>query len=145
MLNETADQLTSNLTSYLPPELVNKTVSCLLRPGSSALPQVFVRINSATNYQRCPVVSVEPDLDLAVLKIETSKNSTEYDFVEFGSSSDLLVGQTVVAIGNPFGLDKTVTTGVVSALDREFRAGTARTPAKMPIRNCIQTDAAINP
>jgi S1-C subfamily serine protease len=145
MLNETADQLTSNLTSYLPPELVNKTVSCLLRPGSSALPQVFVRINSATNYQRCRVVSVEPDLDLAVLKIETSKNSTEYDFVEFGSSSDLLVGQTVVAIGNPFGLDKTVTTGVVSALDREFRAGTARTPAKMPIRNCIQTDAAINP
>ena len=146
MLNETADQLTSNLTSVLPLEFVNKTVSCLLRPSSSALPQVFVRINSATNYQRCRVVSVEPDLDLAVLKIETSKNSsTESDFVEFGSSSELLVGQTVVAIGNPFGLDKTVTSGVVSAVDREYRAGTTRAPANIPIRNCIQTDAAINP
>jgi S1-C subfamily serine protease len=49
------------------------------------------------------------------------------------------------AIGNPFGLDTTVTTGVVSAVNREFRAGSARTPANTPIRNVVQTDAAINP
>jgi S1-C subfamily serine protease len=89
-------------------------------------------------------VDVEPDLDLAVLKIEDEEDA-DYDTVSFGSSSELIVGQTVVAIGNPFGLDKTVTTGVVSAVNREFRAGTARTPANRPIRNCIQTDAAINP
>jgi S1-C subfamily serine protease len=146
MVNETADHLASNLTRVLPPELVDKTVSFLLRASSSVLPQVFVRINSATNYQPCRVVGVEPDLDLAVLKIETNKNNTENDFVEFGSSSELLVGQTVVAIGNPFGLDNTVTTGVVSAANREFQARTVRTPASnKPIRNCIQTDAAINP
>eukprot|EP00536_Pseudo-nitzschia_multiseries_P000611 jgi/Psemu1/249756/estExt_Genewise1Plus.C_70182 len=65
--------------------------------------------------------------------------------IPFGSSSDLLVGQTVVAIGNPFGLQSTVTSGVVSSVNREFRAGSARTPANTPIRNVIQTDAAINP
>ncbi|OEU15721.1 trypsin-like serine protease [Fragilariopsis cylindrus CCMP1102] len=67
------------------------------------------------------------------------------DYISFGASSDLLVGQSVVAIGNPFGLQSTVTAGVVSAVNRDFRAGTARTPANTPIRNVIQTDAAINP
>jgi S1-C subfamily serine protease len=108
---------------------------------------VFVRINSATKYQKCRIVDVEPDLDLAVLKIDNGGEAfnSEDTIVSYGSSSDLLVGQTVVAIGNPFGLDKTVTTGVVSAVNREFRAGSARTPTNTPIRNCIQTDAAINP
>lgn len=94
---------------------------------------------------KCRIVNVEPDLDLAVLKIEDEEDMEDCDIVSFGASSELIVGQTVVAIGNPFGLDKTVTTGVVSAVNREFRAGTARTPANRPIRNCIQTDAAINP
>merc|ERR1712194_121774 len=67
------------------------------------------------------------------------------EFISFGSSSDLLVSQSVVAIGNPFGLQSTVTAGVVSAVNREFRAGTAKTPANTPIRNVIQTDASINP
>ncbi len=57
-----------------------------------------------------------------------------------GSSRDLLVGQRVYAIGNPFGLDQTLTTGVVSALDREIESFNQRT-----IRGVIQTDAAINP
>jgi S1-C subfamily serine protease len=57
-----------------------------------------------------------------------------------GLSTDLLVGQTVLAIGNPFGLSQTVTTGVVSSLDR-----TVRGVAGNDIRGCIQTDAAINP
>ena len=57
-----------------------------------------------------------------------------------GRSSDLEVGQTVLAIGNPFGLDQTLTTGVISALGREIESQTGQ-----PIRNAIQTDAAINP
>jgi S1-C subfamily serine protease len=140
------DQIAGNATEFLPSDLVNNTQSCLLKSiASEKLPEVYVRINSATKFQKCRIVDVKPDLDLAVLKIESPDGTTEDSTVSFGSSSDLLVGQTVVAIGNPFGLDNTVTTGVVSAVNREFRAGGARTPALRPIRNCIQTDAAINP
>jgi len=57
-----------------------------------------------------------------------------------GASNDLLVGQNVYAIGNPFGLDQTLTTGVISALGREIES-----LARVPIRDVIQTDAAINP
>jgi S1-C subfamily serine protease len=57
-----------------------------------------------------------------------------------GTSNDLQVGQSVFAIGNPFGLDQTLTTGVISALGREINSRTGR-----PIKNVIQTDAAINP
>jgi len=57
-----------------------------------------------------------------------------------GSISDLLVGQSVVAIGNPFGLEGSLTTGIVSALNRVVKG-----IAENQIRNCIQTDAAINP
>ena len=60
--------------------------------------------------------------------------------IEISSSADLAVGQTVLAIGNPFGLDYTLTTGVVSALGREVDGAGGR-----PIKGCIQTDAAINP
>ena len=60
--------------------------------------------------------------------------------IRYGSSSTLLVGQNVLAIGNPFGLDRTITTGVVSALGRSVRG-----IANNQINNCIQTDAAINP
>ena len=151
MFNDTIDQISSNLSMILPQPLVDTGKSWLFGQVISMqeLPRVFVRINSDTKYQPCRVVHVEPDLDLAVLKIEDTNSTTELnsnkDSISFGSSSELLVGQTVVAIGNPFGLEKTVTTGVVSALNREFRAGTARTPSNTPIRNCIQTDAAINP
>jgi S1-C subfamily serine protease len=148
------DELAGNATGLFPEALVDASKDRLLEklsPMLNDLPEVYVRINSETKYQKCRIVNVEPDLDLAVLKIdedgdmEAGADVDVEETVAFGSSSELIVGQTVVAIGNPFGLDKTVTTGVVSAVNREFRAGTARTPAYRPIRNCIQTDAAINP
>ncbi|KAG7339641.1 trypsin-like peptidase domain containing protein [Nitzschia inconspicua] len=166
MLESMLDQLAGNVTSLSPmsllftPDFVNVTKTFVESQLLPPLPQVYVRINSSTNYQQCRIVDVNTDLDLAVLKLSQHDTSTPtttdtspddikgnslLPFIQFGSSSDLLVGQTVVAIGNPFGLDTTVTTGVVSANNREFRAGTARTPANTPIRNVIQTDASINP
>lgn len=146
MIDEMIGQFAQNITRFLPEEFSNcNTTTKLynLTQTQGELPIVYVRIDSETKYQKCKIVDVEPDLDLAVLKVEDEQDVGSV--VSFGSSSNLLVGQTVVAIGNPFGLDKTVTTGVVSAVNREFRAGTARTPANRPIKNCVQTDAAINP
>ncbi len=84
------------------------------------------------------LVGIAPDKDLAVLKINAPKNVLRP--LAVGESSDLKVGQKVFAIGNPFGLDYTLTTGVISGLGREIQAGTGR-----PIQGVIQTDAAINP
>ncbi|HKB16651.1 MAG TPA: trypsin-like peptidase domain-containing protein, partial [Planctomycetota bacterium] len=84
------------------------------------------------------VVGMEPDKDLAVLKIDAPKEVLRP--IELGTSHDLEVGQIVYAIGNPFGFDHTLTTGIISALDREIRSLTGR-----PIQGAIQTDAAINP
>jgi len=78
------------------------------------------------------------DQDLAVLKIRTQKANLVP--LPVGTSHDLLVGQKVFAIGNPFGLDHTLTTGIVSALGRTIQSVTNR-----PIDGAIQTDAAINP
>ncbi len=84
------------------------------------------------------LVGVAPDKDLAVLKIEAPRGVLEP--LAPGRSRDLVVGQRVLAIGNPFGLDQSLTVGVVSALGRELRSPSGRT-----IRDVIQTDAAINP
>lgn len=84
------------------------------------------------------LVGIAPDQDLAVLRISAEKSALAP--LAIGKSSDLLVGQKVFAIGNPFGLDHTLTTGVISALGREIQAVTGRT-----IGGVIQTDAAINP
>eukprot|EP00980_Cylindrotheca_fusiformis_P007598 scaffold1586_cov88-Cylindrotheca_fusiformis.AAC.2 len=142
-------QIAGNVTTFLPKDLVDSVLqSTMTSLNNNSAPVVSVRINSETQYQTCRIVSVEPDLDLALLKVESPAADDNKSFISFGSSSELLVGQSVVAIGNPFALDKTVTTGVVSAVNREFRGAggnTARTPANTPIRNCIQTDAAINP
>ncbi len=81
---------------------------------------------------------VDPDKDLAVLKIDPG--GLELTPVAVGDSSLLEVGRKVIAIGNPFGLDTTMTVGVVSALGREIDALSGR-----KIRDVIQTDAAINP
>jgi S1-C subfamily serine protease len=79
-----------------------------------------------------------PDKDLAVLVIDAAKDRLRP--IPVGTSHDLQVGQKAFAIGNPFGLDRTLTTGVVSALGREIQSVTRRT-----IKDMIQTDAAINP
>jgi len=84
------------------------------------------------------LVGAAPDRDLAVLQISAPRDKLRP--IMIGRSADLLVGQKVFAIGNPFGLDQTLTTGVVSALGREITSVTGRT-----IHDVIQTDAAINP
>ena len=84
------------------------------------------------------LVGAEPDKDLAVLRIDAPPDRLRA--IAVGTSADLRVGQKVFAIGNPFGLDHTLTTGIISALGREIRAVTGRS-----IQNVVQTDAAINP
>ncbi len=84
------------------------------------------------------VIGVAPEKDLAVLQIEVAEDKLVP--LPMGDSSELEVGRKVLAIGNPFGLDTTLTTGVISALGREIASTNNRT-----IRNVIQTDAAINP
>ncbi|KGN51390.1 protease Do-like 1, chloroplastic [Cucumis sativus] len=85
------------------------------------------------------VVGFDQDKDVAVLSIDAPKDKLRP--IPVGISADLLVGQKVFAIGNPFGLDHTLTTGVISGLRREISsAATGR-----PIQDVIQTDAAINP
>ncbi len=83
-------------------------------------------------------VGADADKDLAVIKIDAPDEVIKP--ITVGTSNDLQVGQKVLAIGNPFGLDNTLTTGVVSALGREIESVTGRA-----IRGVIQTDAAINP
>ena len=87
---------------------------------------------------KASLVGAAPDRDLAVLQITAPAGKLQP--ITVGESKNLLVGQKVFAIGNPFGLDQTLTTGVVSALGREITAVTGRT-----IHDVIQTDAAINP
>jgi S1-C subfamily serine protease len=84
------------------------------------------------------VVGYEENKDLAVLKIDLGGSSLRP--IPVGRSATLKVGQSVYAIGNPFGLDQSLTTGVISALGREIKSIGGR-----PIRDVIQTDAAINP
>jgi serine protease Do len=82
------------------------------------------------------VIGADPTNDIAVLRIETDD---PMPWIEPGSSSDIMVGEPVIAIGNPFGLSNTVTTGVVSAIDRSIRAN------EQTFHGFLQTDASINP
>jgi len=84
------------------------------------------------------LVGAAPEKDLAVLRIEAENMKLQP--IPIGASDNLRVGQSVFAIGNPFGLDQTLTTGIISALEREIES-----VGKVPIRDVIQTDAAINP
>ncbi|MDR3620001.1 MAG: trypsin-like peptidase domain-containing protein [Paludisphaera borealis] len=84
------------------------------------------------------VVGVDASNDVALLQIDAPADKLIP--VAFGDSSKLLVGQKIMAIGNPFGLERTLTTGIVSSLDRSLKAKNGRM-----IRGIIQTDAAINP
>jgi S1-C subfamily serine protease len=96
-----------------------------------------VTMADQTNFQ-AKLVGAFPDRDLAVLKIDAP--ASKLPPIAVGTSRDLLVGQRVYAIGNPFGLDQTLTLGIVSALNREIESFNGRT-----IRGVVQTDAAINP
>jgi len=82
------------------------------------------------------VVGADPSSDLAVLKLEAKER---LPFAAMGRSDELMIGETVIAIGNPFGLANTVTTGVLSAVNRSFRAGDRQ------LFDFLQTDASINP
>lgn len=84
------------------------------------------------------LIGAAPDKDLAVLQIDAPASLIKP--IPVGEAKNLLVGQKVYAIGNPFGLDHTMTSGIISALGREIQAVTGRT-----IKGMIQTDAAINP
>jgi S1-C subfamily serine protease len=98
---------------------------------------IKVTLSDRSEHQ-AKLVGADPDHDLAVLQIQTADGALEPLMI--GSSHDVRVGQKVLAIGNPFGLDHTLTTGVVSALGRTIKSLSNRT-----IEGVIQTDAAINP
>jgi S1-C subfamily serine protease len=102
--------------------------------------KIEVTLGNTDNSQpvSAQVVGQDPSTDVALLKVDAP--SDQLHPLALGDSSQLQVGDPVVAIGNPFGLDRTVTTGIVSALQREIRA-----PNGFTINNVIQTDAAINP
>src|SRR6266851_1786260 len=100
--------------------------------------KLSVSFGGGKNYP-AKVVGRDPDTDLAVIKLlETPKEALTV--VPMGDSDKLIVGQKVLAIGNPFGLDRTLTTGVISGLQRPIRAQNGR-----QIEGAIQTDASINP
>jgi S1-C subfamily serine protease len=87
---------------------------------------------------KAAVVGKDPSTDLALLKVDPEGLALKA--LPLGSSNDVHVGDPTIAIGNPFGLDRTLTTGVVSALQRQIQA-----PNGFAIKDVIQTDAAINP
>ena len=100
--------------------------------------KVAVSFGGQKNYA-ARVVGRDPDTDLAVIRlVETPREPLT--IIPLGDSDKLAVGQKVLAIGNPFGLDRTLTTGVISGLQRPIRARNNR-----PIEGAIQTDASINP
>ena len=99
--------------------------------------RISVTLSNQTSYP-AEKIGEAPEKDLAVLKIMAPEEVLNP--VKVGASFNLKVGQFVFAIGNPFGLDQTLTTGVVSALGREINS-----LANIPIKDVIQTDAAINP
>jgi S1-C subfamily serine protease len=96
-----------------------------------------VTLADGSNWE-ATLVGYAREKDLAVLHIDAPRSRLQS--IRIGTSSDLKVGQTVLAIGNPFGFDQTLTTGIVSALGREIDSTDG-----VPIRDVIQTDAAINP
>jgi serine protease Do len=93
-------------------------------------------ITSGQDEYQAKILGSDPRSDLAVLQVEAGRKIPE---IKMGDSDDLMIGETVIAIGNPFGLSHTVTTGVISALERSVRA------EERVYRHFIQTDASINP
>jgi S1-C subfamily serine protease len=100
--------------------------------------KVEVKLGDSEKTYAAKVVGTDPATDLALLQVDAPKEQLQP--LKLGRSSEVEVGDPVVAIGNPFGLDRTVTSGIVSALQRQIQA-----PNGFSISNVIQTDAAINP
>lgn len=124
--------LTDATTQALLPPVVTPTQTSM-RPVSSSSPGgTFRSVFKAT------VVGVDPGKDIAVLKVDAPEEALIP--IGLGTSKGLQVGQSSLAIGNPFGLDHTLTAGIISGLGREVRS-----PIGRPITNVIQSDASINP
>jgi S1-C subfamily serine protease len=104
----------------------------------SGATKIYVSLADGSQYE-ASVVGQDIDSDLAVIKIDVPSEVT-LKTIPFGDSTKLQVGQKVIAIGNPFGMERTMTTGIVSGLGRPIQNSNDRI-----IRNMIQTDAAINP
>jgi len=100
--------------------------------------KITVTLGDNDNVYEAKVVGADPSTDLALLDVDAPEDAMHP--LTLGDSDELKVGDPVVAIGNPFGLDRTVTTGIVSALQREIQSTN-----NYSISNVIQTDAAINP
>lgn len=100
--------------------------------------RIYVSLWDGSNYE-ATVVGTDQENDLAVIKFEPEKG-TRLTVIPYGSSTGLKVGQKVLAIGNPFGLERTLTVGIVSALGRAIQQSSTSI-----IRDMIQTDASINP
>lgn len=100
--------------------------------------KVEVKLGSSETTYDAEVVGTDPATDVALLKVDAPADSLHP--LALGDSSEVDVGESVVAIGNPFGLDRTVTAGIVSAIQRQIEA-----PNGFSISHVIQTDAAINP
>jgi len=100
--------------------------------------KVTVKLGDSEKTWDAEVVGADPGTDVALLQVDAPKS--EIHPLTLGRSSEAEVGDPVVAIGNPFGLDRTVTSGIVSALQRDIQA-----PNGFSISHVIQTDAAINP
>ncbi len=100
--------------------------------------KVTVKLGESEKTHEAEVVGTDPGTDIALLKVDAP--AKELHPLTLGRSSEIEVGDPVVAIGNPFGLDRTVTSGIVSALQRQIQA-----PNGFSINHVIQTDAAINP
>jgi S1-C subfamily serine protease len=100
--------------------------------------KITVKLGESEKTYQAEVVGADPGTDIALLKVDAP--ASELHPLTLGHSSEAEVGDPVVAIGNPFGLDRTVTSGIVSALQRQIQA-----PNGFSISNVIPTDAAINP
>ena len=143
----TSKALRRNLFSLNAIEIPQGTGSGIVWDDSGRIVTNFHVISDANSIQvtmadqskwKATLVGIAPDKDLAVLQIGAPPELLHP--IPIGDAQTLLVGQKVFAIGNPFGLDQTMTSGIISALGREIKAITGRV-----IRGVIQTDAAINP
>ncbi len=143
-------QAKSAQIAILTPNNGIKSSSTVIEPAYTSVRPGALGANGSTTFRdftrtvyKAKVVGVDPTKDIAVLKVDTEDNSpikNQLRPIQLGTSTGLRVGQGSLAIGNPFGLDHTLTTGVISGIGREVKS-----PSGRPISNVIQTDAAINP